>query len=151
MQPVLRLKSHAHPFLSGALLLVVFACCFASAQSYGAEGRLRGAKVTELFSESRTDPDTGATRYSGCLVALDTSAVNIDASCTNFVTLACEGLGMVPAGELPASLADFQKAAAQRSYSNAQLAYVANKPVDLWIMGDVKSNGYCLAAYVWLR
>ena len=119
--------------------LIVVCCGSVSSQfAYAAEGRIDGT-VSEIYVETRDDPNRpGNKYYGGCMVKLSTAANTVDTTCTDdgFVTLACDGSIVT-------------KSIAAQNFSAAQLAYATGDPVSVWVLGSQKINGYCYAAYVW--
>ena len=122
------------------ICLLLLAWTFSSISAQAASGRLTDVTVTEIFVETRADPARDGQLYGGCMIRLSSPASTVDPSCTSdgFVTLACDGTF---AG----------KSAASKAFELAQMAYVIDKPITVWIEGARRINGYCYASYVWTK
>ena len=92
------------------------------------------ARVTRTLATSETD-DEGNVKFGGCMVELDTTlatqAPNL--SCPGrWVTLSCSG--------------DFAtRSNAMRMLDSAQLAFVSNRRLRLYVNDELKHNGRCFA------
>jgi hypothetical protein len=114
-------------YLSGMLFALVAGAITFPQTSFAAEAWINGAKVKVATATHDV--------WGNCAVKLTKEAGSL--SCSKWVTFDCAGL-----------LSGNSKAAGNRKFSQAQLAYVTQKTVRLLVTDDKKINGVCFASRI---